>query len=148
MSNTIEVTLDCGCAVTLRQEWEHGCAGDCHPAVEVIAAGEITAPCPQHDDGLNERIAELEDECSNLEGEAEELREQRDSLESDIEEMEEDRDEALRRADDLERQVQELDGERCDFACPRCATGEVSSTAAQWESSGDTVSMEEAFREE
>lgn len=97
---------------------------------------------------LNERIAELEDECSNLEGEAEELREQRDSLESDIEEMEEDRDEALRRADDLERQVQELDGERCDFACPRCATGEVSSTAAQWESSGDTVSMEEAFREE
>lgn len=48
MSNTIEIRLDCGCAVTLRQEWEHGCAGDCHPAVEVIAAGEITAPCALH----------------------------------------------------------------------------------------------------
>jgi hypothetical protein len=51
VSDTIDITLDCGCAVTLRQEWEYGCAGDCHPGTYVIAAGELVAPCLRHDDG-------------------------------------------------------------------------------------------------
>lgn len=96
---------------------------------------------------LNERIAELEDECSNLEGEAEELREQRDSLESDIEEVEAERDDLALQLSSMDSRVEQLDAERCDFDCPRCATGEVPSTAAQWTGTGETVSLEEAFDE-
>lgn len=63
----IETSLDCGCHVSIREEWEYGCAGDCCPGYYTHGGGELTHPCDKHSAGddveaLKDRIADLEDQ--------------------------------------------------------------------------------------
>ena len=44
----MDVTLDCGCHITAREEWEYGCAGDCHPGTYVWGGGVIKRTCERH----------------------------------------------------------------------------------------------------
>lgn len=46
--STTDITLDCGCRVQLRETYEYGCAGDCHPGQYVTDSGELTEPCARH----------------------------------------------------------------------------------------------------
>jgi hypothetical protein len=46
--DTKYVTLDCGCEILIRQEWEYGCAGDCHPGSWEWSGGLIETPCALH----------------------------------------------------------------------------------------------------
>lgn len=48
MSRTMSIMLDCGCEVEVREEWEYGCAGDCHPGSYEWNGGAITRPCETH----------------------------------------------------------------------------------------------------
>lgn len=42
------ITLDCGCLIQLRESWEYGCAGDCHPGEYVVDSGEMVTTCALH----------------------------------------------------------------------------------------------------
>lgn len=42
------ITLDCGCVVQLRESWEYGCAGDCHPGSYVTDSGALESTCATH----------------------------------------------------------------------------------------------------
>lgn len=42
------ITLDCGCVVQLRESWEYGCAGSCHPGRYVTDSGAIETTCELH----------------------------------------------------------------------------------------------------
>lgn len=43
-----EITLECGCRVQLIEEWEYGCAGDCHPGSYQTSGGRIISECDTH----------------------------------------------------------------------------------------------------
>lgn len=46
--STTRITLDCGCEIELRESWEYGCAGDCHPGQYVTDAGSMVTTCKAH----------------------------------------------------------------------------------------------------
>ena len=108
MSDTMDITLDCGCTVEVRQEWEYGCAGDCHPGQYVWNSGYIRGTCSAHNEAHAERVSELEDTIGELEDDVA-------TTEARVEELEGERDEVedeLRQADitiaQLRAQVDEL----------------------------------------
>lgn len=50
----MDITLDCGCRVQLRESYEYGCAGDCHPGQYVTDSGELVETCPLHTPAVEE----------------------------------------------------------------------------------------------
>lgn len=83
----IHVTLDCGCAVTVTQGYDYGCAGDCHPGSYYPDGGRIDSACEQHSPdtgGLGLTIADLKDKLEEANSERDSLRSTVDYLEGRV----------------------------------------------------------------
>lgn len=59
------ITLDCGCVVQLRESWEYGCAGDCHPGSYVTDSGALESTCALHTPASVEDIPVCPFDCDS-----------------------------------------------------------------------------------